>query len=167
MIISESIASISHESSRPHSRHRPDSSVPQIEDYVRRGIHGNLRFSARSASLGGRVAVRAGSNADATEQLLDACTALGLLRKRDGVYENHPVAATYLRAGSPHTLYGYVRYSDAALYPMWTNLADAVREGSHRWTQTFGLEGPIFSHFFRTDSAMRDFLRGHATASAG
>jgi acetylserotonin N-methyltransferase len=106
------------------------------------------------------LAVRLAANADATERLLDACAALGLLRKRDGIYENHPVADTYLRAGSPHTLFGYVRYSDAALYPMWNNLADAVREGSHRWTQTFGLEGPIFSHFFRTDDAMRDFLRG-------
>jgi acetylserotonin O-methyltransferase len=106
------------------------------------------------------LAVRLSANADATERLLDACAALGLLRKRDGIYENDPVADTYLRAGSPHTLFGYVRYSDAALYPMWNNLADAVREGSHRWTQTFGLEGPIFSHFFRTDDAMRDFLRG-------
>jgi acetylserotonin N-methyltransferase len=106
------------------------------------------------------LAVQLSANADATERLLDACAALGLLRKRDGIYENHPVADTYLRADSPHTLYGYVRYSDAALYPMWNNLADAVREGSHRWTQTFGLEGPIFSHFFRTDDAMRDFLRG-------
>jgi acetylserotonin N-methyltransferase len=106
------------------------------------------------------LAVRLSANAGATERLLDACAALGLMRKRDGIYESDPVADTYLRAGSPHTLYGYVRYSDAALYPMWNNLADAVREGSHRWTQTFGLEGSIFSHFFRTDEAMRDFLRG-------
>jgi acetylserotonin N-methyltransferase len=106
------------------------------------------------------LAARLDANVDATERLLDACAALGLLRKSDGVYRNDPVADTYLRAGSPHTLYGYVRYSDAALYSLWNNLADAVREGSHRWKQTFGLEGPIFSHFFRTSESMRDFLRG-------
>ena len=106
------------------------------------------------------VAARLATNADATERLLDACAALGLLSKRDGVYQNHPVASTFLRAASPHTLYGYVRYSDEALYPMWNHLADAVREGTHRWGQTFGLEGPIFSAFFRTEEAMRDFLRG-------
>ena len=106
------------------------------------------------------LAARLSASADAVERLLDACTGLGLLRKRDGVYENDPVADTYLRTGSPHSLSGYVRYSDSALYPMWNNLADAVREGSHRWKQTFGLEGPIFSHFFRTGDAMRDFLRG-------
>jgi len=106
------------------------------------------------------LAARLSASADATERLLDACAALGLLRKRDGVYVNDPVSDTYLRAASPHTLSGYVRYSDAALYPMWNHLEEAVREGTHRWAQTFGTEGPIFSHFFRTDEAMRDFLRG-------
>jgi acetylserotonin N-methyltransferase len=55
---------------------------------------------------------------------------------------------------------GYVRYSNDVLYPMWGHLEDAVREGGHRWKQTFGLEGPIFSHFFRSDAAMREFQRG-------
>lgn len=96
----------------------------------------------------------------ATERLLDACAALGLLRKRDGVYANEPVAETYLLATGPHTLRGYIRYSDDALYPMWGHLADAVREGAPRWSQTFGLTGPIFSAFFRTEEAKRDFLLG-------
>jgi acetylserotonin N-methyltransferase len=43
---------------------------------------------------------------------------------------------------------------------MLGHLEDAVREGTHRWRQSFGLEGPIFSAFFRTDEAMRDFLMG-------
>jgi acetylserotonin N-methyltransferase len=43
---------------------------------------------------------------------------------------------------------------------MWGNLADAIREGTPRWSQTFGLDGPIFSSFFRTPEAMRDFVRG-------
>jgi len=106
------------------------------------------------------IAARLQTNGDATGRLLDACAALGLLHKRAGLYENDPVADTYLRAASPQTLYGYVRYSDAALYPMWAHLDDAIREGTHRWTQTFGLQGPLFNAFFRTDEAMRDFLRG-------
>jgi acetylserotonin N-methyltransferase len=118
----------------------------------------DLLYEAPAAAAA--VAARLAANPDATERLLDACAALGLLRKREGVYENDPVADTWLRAASPHTLYGYVRYSDEALYPMWNHLADAVREGTPRWHQTFGLAGPIFSAFFRTDEAMRDFLRG-------
>ncbi len=97
---------------------------------------------------------------EATARLLDGCAALGLLRKEGDLYSNMPVAERFLRADSPHTLRGYIRYSDEALYPMWAHLDDAVREGSHRWRQTFGLDGALFSHFFRSDDAMRDFLLG-------
>ena len=93
-------------------------------------------------------------------RLLDACVALGLLEKRGDGYVNSPEAEKYLRSDSPDTLVGYVLYSNDALYPMWGHLEDAVREGTHRWTQTFGLEGPLFSHFFRTEEAMRTFQKG-------
>src|SRR5260370_39346628 len=93
-------------------------------------------------------------------RFVDGYEALGLVRKDDGVYENDSVADSYLYTGSEPSMHGYVRYSDAALYGMWGHLEDAVREGTHRWTQSFGLEGPIFSAFFRTDEAMRDFLMG-------
>lgn len=100
--------------------------------------------------------------ADAREldRLLEACAALGLLEKRDGAFVNTPEADRLLRSDSPETMIGYIRYSNRVLYPMWGHLEDAVREGSHRWKQTFDLEGPIFSHFFRTEEAMREFLQG-------
>src|SRR3954467_7644525 len=101
-----------------------------------------------------------GAQPGALAQLLDGCAALGFLKKQDGVYTNTPVADTYLTANSPHTLRGYIRYSDEALYPMWAHLDDAVRQGSARWSQTFGLDGPIFSAFFRTEAAMREFTLG-------
>ena len=101
-----------------------------------------------------------GAHAGALQRLLDGCAALELLRKQDGVYRNQPVAEHYLYSGSPDSLSGYIRYSDEALYPMWGNLADAVREGTPRWKQTFALEGDIFSGFYRTEEALRDFLRG-------
>ena len=100
--------------------------------------------------------------ADAREldRLLEACAALGLLEKRDGAFVNTPEADRLLRSDSAETMIGYIRYSNRVLYPMWGHLEDAVREGSHRWKQTFDLEGPIFSHFFRTEEAMREFLQG-------
>jgi acetylserotonin O-methyltransferase len=115
---------------------------------------------SKSPSTAAELAARLRANTGATERLLDACAALGFLRKESGVYRNEAVAETYLCTESPHSLYGYIRYSDEALYPMWGNLADAVKEGAPRWLQTFGLDGPIFSSFFRTEQAMRDFARG-------
>ena len=93
-------------------------------------------------------------------RLLDACVALGLLEKRGETYVNTPEADKFLRSDSPDTLSGYIRYSNNALYPMWGHLEDAVREGTHRWKQNFGWDGPIFSHFFRTEDAMREFQQG-------
>jgi len=106
------------------------------------------------------LAQATGANADALERLLDACAGLGLLRKEAGKYSNQPVADAYLRRSSPTTFAGYVMYSHRALYPLWGNLEDAVREGSHRWEQTFGAKGPIFDHFFQSEDAKRDFLMG-------
>jgi acetylserotonin O-methyltransferase len=99
-------------------------------------------------------------DAGALERLLDACVGLGLLEKRDAHYTNTAAAETYLTRSSPHTLAGYILYSDRALYPLWGNLEAAVGEGSNRWKQTFGGEATIFEHFFRTDEARHDFLNG-------
>jgi acetylserotonin N-methyltransferase len=124
---------------------------------VAMGIFDRLYQAPATAA---QLAASLGVNAGALERLLDGCAALGLLRKQDGVDENQPVAETYLCTASPHSLHGYIRYSNDALYPMWGHLEDAVKEGTPRWKQTFGIEGGIFSGFFRTEEAMRDFLLG-------
>lgn len=124
---------------------------------VAMGIFDRLQKQpATSAALAPEV----GAKPAALEQLLDGCAALGLLEKRDGVYRNTAISDAYLCSSSPYSLDGYIRYSDEALYPMWGRLADAVREGTPRWKQVFGVDGPIFSGFFRTDEAMRGFMRG-------
>lgn len=98
--------------------------------------------------------------AGALERLLDACVGLGFLEKQGSTYSCARVAETYLRRSSRQALAGYILYSNRVLYPMWGNLEDAVREGSHRWSQTFHFEGPLFSHFFKTEESKRDFLAG-------
>jgi acetylserotonin N-methyltransferase len=93
-------------------------------------------------------------------RLLEACVALGLLEKRDGIYVNTPEADKYLRSDSPDSLTGYIHYSDEALYPMWAHLEDAVREGTPRWKQTFAVDGGIWAGYFRTEETKRNFLKG-------
>jgi acetylserotonin N-methyltransferase len=96
----------------------------------------------------------------AMDRLLDACVGLGLLTKHGDEYVNTPVADEYLKRSSPRTLSAYIRYSNDALYRLWEHLDDAVMEGTNRWKQTFGSDGGLFTHFFRTPEAQRDFLMG-------
>jgi acetylserotonin N-methyltransferase len=97
---------------------------------------------------------------DPLERLLDACVGLKLLRRRGAAYENEPVATTYLRRASEGTLTGYVLYSNDVLFRLWTHVEDAIREGTPRWQQVFGVEGSIFDHFFRTEEAKEMFVQG-------
>ncbi len=70
------------------------------------------------------------------------------------------MASTYLCRNSEHALTGYILYSNNVLFRMWDHLEDAIREGTPRWKQTFGIEGGIFDHFFRTEEAKQTFLQG-------
>ncbi|MGC1449660.1 MAG: class I SAM-dependent methyltransferase [Candidatus Sulfotelmatobacter sp.] len=98
--------------------------------------------------------------AEPLERLLDACVGLKLLRRLGAAYENEPVASTYLRRSSKQTLTGYILYSNDVLFRLWTHAEDAVREGTPRWKQEFGVDGSIFDHFFRTEGAKETFVRG-------
>ncbi|MBI4904321.1 MAG: homocysteine methyltransferase [Acidobacteria bacterium] len=116
-------------------------------------------FESTPATLD-ELAAALHANTDGLERLLNGCLSLGLLRREEGRYVNTDASETYLRKTSPHTLAGYVLYSDKVLFHLWSHLDDAVREGSNRWKQTFDLDGPIFAHFFRTAESRDDFLRG-------
>lgn len=96
----------------------------------------------------------------ALERLLVACVGLHLLRYRAGKFENSEAADAYLCGNSPRRLTGYLNYSNTVMWKLWEHLEDAVREGTHRWKQVYGWDGPIFSHFFRNEEAKREFLMG-------
>jgi acetylserotonin O-methyltransferase len=96
----------------------------------------------------------------AMDRLLEACVALGLLERRGDEFVNTRIADEYLCRSSPRSLAGYIRYSNNALYPLWSHLEDAAMEGTNRWAQTFGAPAGIFSHFFKTEESKRDFLGG-------
>lgn len=121
------------------------------------GVFEHLSEAPASAA---ELAAKLGASADALERLLDGCVGLGLLEKHDGRYANSAMSAAYLCRDSPSTFAGYVLYSDRVLYQMWGNLTDAVREGTHRWQQTFQMGGGIFDHFFHNEELKRTFLMG-------
>jgi acetylserotonin N-methyltransferase len=93
-------------------------------------------------------------------RLLETCVGLNLLERRGAQFANTEAADVYLRESSPRALTGYILYSNLVLYHCWAHLEDAVREGTPRWTQTFGTDRPIFEHFFSTPEKMRTFTMG-------
>jgi len=121
------------------------------------GVFDALSSAAADADM---LAVRLSADRDALVRLLNACVGLQLLRRVGDMYENTPAAAAYLTADSGRRLTGYINYSNNVMWKLWSHLEDAVREGGHRWQQTFGWDGPIFSHFFKTEEAKREFLMG-------
>jgi (2Fe-2S) ferredoxin/predicted O-methyltransferase YrrM len=65
----------------------------------------------------------------ATESLLNALVALGVLRKRDGVFSNTPVSARYFVAGGEHDSRAALMHT-AHLWLRWSTLTACVREGT-------------------------------------
>jgi acetylserotonin N-methyltransferase len=126
-------------------------------DAVALGVFDALTDGAKTAA---GLAEKLGAHADALERLLDACVGLGLLTRSEAGYANTPAAEAYLTSQSPDRLTGYIGYSNDVMWTLWAHLKDAVREGSNRWKQAYGWDGPIFSHFFRSDESRREFLMG-------
>jgi acetylserotonin O-methyltransferase len=124
---------------------------------VRLGVFDELESNSQTAKA---LAAKLDLNASALSRLLDACVALGLLRRDGETYHNTATASRYLVASSPDTLAGYIIYSDQSLYALWSHLDDAVREGTHRWTQIFGSRDALFSHYFRDEASTAAFLGG-------
>lgn len=114
----------------------------------------------RGPAAAEEVAAELACTAEPLERLLDACVGLQLLQNDAGRYRNTATASTYLCSDSPHTLAGYILYSDQVSFPLWSHLEDAVRNGGPRWQAAFHEAGGIFDQFFRTNQAMRHFLRG-------
>jgi (2Fe-2S) ferredoxin/SAM-dependent methyltransferase len=75
------------------------------------------------------VASRRQTHPRATEALLNALVALGLLEKQDGRFRNGEWAALYLREGAPHDSRAALMHS-VHLWPRWSTLTECVREGT-------------------------------------
>ncbi len=74
------------------------------------------------------VAVSLDLDPRATELMLNALTALGLLRKRQDHFSLTEVSAKYLKRGAAGYLGGMIRF-EASLWHCWTSLSEAIRSG--------------------------------------
>jgi predicted O-methyltransferase YrrM len=76
-----------------------------------------------------QVAARLGTDPRATETLLNALTAMGLLLKAGGVFSNGPQAARYLAQGSPDDARAALLHT-VNLWDRWSTLTACVRAGT-------------------------------------
>ena len=105
---------------------------------VSMGVFDALHEAPASAA---DLAVKFGANADAMGRLLDGCAALGLLRKHGGGLRERSRSGDLSLLGQ-RSLAARIRavFRCGALWNVG-HLEDAVREGTHRWTQSFGSKG--------------------------
>lgn len=68
-----------------------------------------------------------GTDARATDRLMNALCAMGLLTKKDGRFSNGPLASRFLVKGKPDFLAGLMHM--VHLWETWSTLTEAVRRG--------------------------------------
>jgi (2Fe-2S) ferredoxin len=99
-------------------------------------------FSAVSSTGADATAVARvlGSDPRATEALLNALVALGVLEKRGGVFANSPLASRFLAAGSADDARAALRHN-LSLWQTWSGLTETVRTGKPARSGDMGTRG--------------------------
>jgi (2Fe-2S) ferredoxin/predicted O-methyltransferase YrrM len=93
------------------------------------------------------VAGKLGTDPRATESLLNALVALGLLEKRDGIYTATAVTARYFVDGAPDDARAALMHT-VHLWPRWSTLTDCVREGTSVTYKEMTERGDEWTHAF-------------------
>jgi (2Fe-2S) ferredoxin/predicted O-methyltransferase YrrM len=119
---------------RSASRALPEELLQSIRGFQEsRVILSAIELDVFSAVGGGATAesVAAGLNTHvrATEMLLNALTAIGLLAKKEGAFYNTKASARYLTAGSPDDAREGLLHI-VHLWPRWSTLTECIRSGT-------------------------------------
>ncbi|XP_032535369.1 probable bifunctional dTTP/UTP pyrophosphatase/methyltransferase protein isoform X1 [Chiroxiphia lanceolata] len=100
-----------------------------------------------------------GTSVCGTERLLDACAALGLLEKTPQGYSNTDSANTFLTSDGEYSLHGYIIHSNDHLWPLFTNLESAVKEGSRQNHRAFGKKAEdLFKDYYHSQEGKQRFM---------
>ncbi|NXJ27251.1 ASML protein, partial [Dicrurus megarhynchus] len=105
------------------------------------------------------IANDVGTSLCGTERLLDACASLGLLEKTPQGYSNTDSANTYLTSDGKYSLHGYIIHSNDHLWPLFTNLESAVKEGSRQNHRAFGKKADdLFKDYYHSQEVKQHFM---------
>jgi len=98
-------------------------------------------------STAGKVATKMGTDSRATEMLLNALAAIGLLVKQEDVFQNAPVTGRYFRSTSPNGARPALLHT-AHLWHRWSCLTDCVRAGTAANLEEIAGRGPEWTEAF-------------------
>ncbi|XP_064502245.1 probable bifunctional dTTP/UTP pyrophosphatase/methyltransferase protein isoform X3 [Pseudopipra pipra] len=105
------------------------------------------------------IANEIGTSVCGTERLLDACAALGLLEKTRQGYSNTDSANTFLTSDGEYSLHGYIIHSNDHLWPLFTNLESAIKEGTRQNHRAFGKkEEDLFKDYYHSQEGKQRFM---------
>ncbi|XP_053562403.1 probable bifunctional dTTP/UTP pyrophosphatase/methyltransferase protein isoform X2 [Bombina bombina] len=92
----------------------------------------------KGALTAAEIAEKINASLCGTERLLDACVALGLLDKTHQVYHNTQLANAYLVSDADLSMHAYILHSDDNVWPHFTHLESAVKEGKNQHHRAIG-----------------------------
>lgn len=84
--------------------------------------------SLGESATAAQIATRIGADERGVHLLLNACVAVGLMDKREGIYANMQATMLTLVSGAPHDLTRAIRYN-RDVYPAWGRAAEFIRTG--------------------------------------
>ncbi|NXA36038.1 ASML protein, partial [Eudromia elegans] len=105
------------------------------------------------------IANEIGASLCGTERLLDACAALGLLKKTPQGYSNTVATNTYLTSDGRYSLHGYIMHCNDHIWPLFTNLEFAVKEGTRQNHRAFGKKTEdLFKDYYQSQEVKQRFM---------
>ncbi|KAM6960740.1 acetylserotonin O-methyltransferase 2 [Aplochiton taeniatus] len=123
----------------------------------------DLLLQAQKPLSAEHVARELGASVDGMERLMDVLVGIEILEvervEGTALYSSSDVANLYLAKGSAKSLHDMIIYQSQTIYPLWNNMADAVREGKNQNEKTFGLSAEdIFQTIYRSEEEMLKFM---------
>ncbi|SOD42688.1 methyltransferase [Nitrosovibrio sp. Nv4] len=88
---------------------------------------------------------------------LDALVALGFLKRDGSRYSNTPETDLFLDRNKPSYIGGILEMANRRLYPIWSNLTDALRTGKPQNECKDG-EADLFETIYADPASLKEFL---------
>ncbi|XP_054440997.1 probable bifunctional dTTP/UTP pyrophosphatase/methyltransferase protein isoform X2 [Pteronotus mesoamericanus] len=107
-------------------------------------VFDSLRDEAPLSAL--EIARKIDASEHGTGQLLDVCAAFGLLEKTERGYSNTDLASLYLLSDGEYSLHGFIMRNNDLVWPLFSHLEFAMREGTHQLHRVLGTMG---KHLFQ------------------